>query len=118
MSLSKEILEGTYEGVETRLAQGAPVNVMDEYGCTPLIHAAVTNRYDIAALLLKHNARTDLVDITGSTALHWAIDNDNIQMCKLFLNFGASPNSYTANGQPALFYPVLRKDRNSLSFSS
>lgn len=110
MSLSKAVLGGRYEEVETRLAQGSPVNIIDEYGCTPLIHAAVTNRYDIATLLLRHNARTDLVDITGSTALHWAIDNNNIQMCKLFLNFGANANAYTANGQPALFYPILRKN--------
>lgn len=111
MSLSKAILEGRYEEVEKLLAQGMPVNIVDEYGCTPLIHASVTNRYDIALLLLKHNARTDLVDITGSTALHWAIDNNNIQLCKLLLNFGANPNSYTANGQPALFYPMLRKNQ-------
>jgi hypothetical protein len=110
MSLSKEILQGTFEGVERLLSQGAVVNAMDEYGYTPLIHAAVTNRIDLVTLLLKFNARVDLVDITGSNALHWAIDNNNYQMCELLLESGADPNSYTSNGQPALFYPLLRKN--------
>ncbi len=35
MSLSKEILEGTYAGTVKLLNAGAPVNVLDEYGCTP-----------------------------------------------------------------------------------
>jgi hypothetical protein len=111
MSLSAEILQGTLQGVEKRLAAGAPVNILDEYGYTPLIHAAVTNRYDVAALLLKNNAQTDLIDITGSTALHWAVDNNNIEMCKLLLQYGANPNAYSANGQPPLFYPLVRKNR-------
>lgn len=111
MSLSKEILEGTIEGVERLLLQGEAVNVMDEYGFTPLIHATATNRLDLVSLLLKHNAQTDLVDFTGSNALQWALDNDNIEITKLLLKYGANPNSYTANGQPALFYPVLRKNQ-------
>lgn len=111
MSLSKEILEGTLEGVKALLEKGAQVNLLDEYGYTPLIHAAATNRYDIASLLLKHNAETDLIDISGSTALHWAIDNNNMAICKLLLHYGANPNAYTANSQPALFYPILRKNK-------
>jgi len=111
MSLSKEILEGTVEGVERLLQQGAPVNIMDEYGFTPLIHATATNRLDLVALLLKHNASPDLVDFTGSNALHWAVDNDNIEIAKLLLKYGANANAYTGSGQPALFYPLLRKDQ-------
>ncbi len=111
MSLSKEILEGTLAGVERRLANGEPVNIIDEYGYTPLIHAAATNRTDMAALLLKHHANVDLVDITGSNALHWAVDNSNLELSTLLLKYGANPNSYTANGQPALFYPLLRRNQ-------
>lgn len=111
MSISQEILEGTYEGVEKLLSEGAPINILDEYGFTPLIHATATNRLDLVELLLKHNARVDLIDISGSNALHWAVDNDNIPICKLLLDFGADPNAYTGNGQPTLFYPVLRKNR-------
>lgn len=112
MSLSQEILEGTYQGVERLLLQGAPLNLLDEYGYTPLIHATATNRQDLVQLLLNHQARVDLVDITGSNALHWAVDNDNLAISQLLLQNGANPNAYAANGQPVLFYPLLRKNRS------
>ncbi len=114
MSLSKEILEGTYEGVARLLQQGAPVNIIDEYGFTPLIHATVTNRTDIVQLLLKKNASVDLVDFTGTNALQWAIDNNNLELTKLLLDYGANPNTYSSNGQPALFYPILRKNQEMI----
>lgn len=111
MSLSKEILKGTYQGVERLLEQGAPVNIIDEYGYTPLIHAAVTNRLDLVKLLLKKNAQVDILDISGSTALHWAIDNNNIEISALLLKHGANANAYNSGGQPPLFYPLLRKNK-------
>lgn len=111
MSLSKEILEGTYAGVERLLAQRAEVNIVDEYGYTPLIHACATNRFDLVQLLLKHNADPNIMDMSGSTALHWAVDNNNIEISNSLLKFGANPNAYSENGQPILFYPLLRKNR-------
>ncbi len=111
MSLSKEILKGTFQGVQRLLEQGAQVNLIDEYGYNPLIHATVTNRSDIANLLLKYNANVNIVDITGSNALHWAIDINNIDLVELYLDHGANPNSYNSSGQPALFYPILRNNQ-------
>lgn len=111
MSLSKEILEGTREKVEALLAQGAPVNLLDEYGYTPLIHATVLRKADLVVLLLNHNADPNFTDLTGSTALHWALDNDDLSITKLLLEAGANPNVYNVNGQPALFHPYLRKNK-------
>lgn len=112
MSLSKEILEGSREKVEALLAHGAPVNRLDEYGYTPLIHATVLKKIDIVTLLLnKYQADPNFVDLTGSTALHWAVDNDDVSMTKLLLDAGANPNVYNGNGQPVLFYPYLRKNQ-------
>jgi len=110
MSLSKEILEGTYQGVERLLDSGSPVNIIDEYGYTPLTHAAVTNKLEIASLLLKKNANPNIADSSGSTALHWAIDNNDIKMVHLLLQYNANVNSYTSSGTPTLFYPLLRKN--------
>lgn len=112
MSLSKEILEGTYAGVERLLAQRAEVNIVDEYGYTPLIHACATNRLDLVQLLLKNNADPNIMDMSGSTALHWAVDNDNLEISNNLLKYGANPNAYSENGQPILFYPLLRKNRD------
>lgn len=111
VSLSKEILEGTREKVETLLAQGASTNILDEYGYTPLIHATVLKKADLVTLLLKHHADPNFTDLTGSTALHWAVDNDDLQITKLLLDAGGNPNVYNGNGQPVLFYPYLRKNK-------
>lgn len=111
MSLSKEILEGTDEKVKAYLATGAPVNVIDEYGYTPLIHATVLNKTELVALLLKYHADPNITDITGSTALHWAVDNNHLAISRLLLHARADPNAYTAHGQPVLFYPLLRKNK-------
>ncbi len=112
MTLSKEILKGTYQGVQRLLEQGAQVNIIDEYGYTPLVHATVTHKTDIAKLLLKHHANVNMVDISGSNPLHWAIDVSDHALCQLYLENGANANAYTSSGQPALFYPLLRKDKN------
>lgn len=111
MSLSAAIVEGNLKGVERLLSQNAPINIIDEYGYTPLINAAIANNFDIVALLLKKNAIPNIVDMSGNTALHWAIDNSNLAICKLLLENGANPNAYNENGQPVLFYPLLRKDQ-------
>jgi hypothetical protein len=110
VSLSKEVLEGTYEGVQKLLVHGAPVNIIDEYGFTPLINATIRNRFDLAQLLVKNGANVNLVDIGGSTALLWAIDNNNFEIAELLLKNGASANTYNTLGQPVLFYPLLRKN--------
>tara|TARA_R110002110_G_scaffold124505_2_gene301884 strand:+ start:33092 stop:34489 length:1398 start_codon:yes stop_codon:yes gene_type:complete len=111
MSLSKEILQGTYQGVLARLDSGESPNVIDEYGYTPLIHAVVIQNFDIVFLLLERHARVDILDSSGQTALHWAVDMGNYAITELLLKFKANPNAYSASGQPILFYPLLRKDK-------
>lgn len=111
MTLSKEILQGTYQGVLARLERGETPNLIDEYGFTPLTHAVVTNKPDIVELLLKHHARVDILDTSGLTALHWAVDMSFHPIVEILLTFGADPNAYSTSGQPVMFYPVLRKDR-------
>ncbi len=110
MSLSKAILNGSFEDVERLVTAGAPINISDEYGYSPLVHAVATHRVDVVRLLLKNNAMTDIVDISGSTPLHWAVDVNDVEITKLLLYYGANPNAYTENGQPVLFYPLLRKN--------
>ena len=47
-------------------------------------------------------------DVTGRTALHWAVDNHDIELSKLLLEHGANPNAYTSSGLSVLVYPILR----------
>lgn len=113
MSLATEIIYGTQKSVKHFIDADPEVNVneVDEYGFNPLIEAAIANKADIAALLIEYGAVIDQPDTTGRTALHWAVDNHNIPLCRLLLENKANPNSYTAGGQPILVYPLLRKQQ-------
>lgn len=111
-TLSDAILKGSLEDVEALIAQGAPINQIDQYGFTPLIQACIKDDYDKAALLIHRGAEIDSFDITGSDALHWALDNSNYALCELLLQKGANANGYSHDGQPALIRPVLREQRN------
>jgi hypothetical protein len=112
MTFSKQIIFGTDADVADALAKGAEVNVVDEYGYTPLIQTAIVDSISKAEMLLKAEAAVDFTDLTTRTALHWAASNGNYEMCKLLLHYGANPNHYTNAGQPVLVMPFLRKQKN------
>lgn len=109
MSLANSIIYGDKSAVLAQLQAGAQVNEVDEYGFRPLIEAAITNKTDIAELLLQHGAYIDEEDSTGRTALHWAVENNNINLCKLLLEHKANPNHYTRASQSVLVNPILRR---------
>lgn len=111
MSISKQIIYGADAEVlaALRAQQGTPVDVIDEYGYTPLIQATIVNSPVKAKLLLEAGASLNFQDLTGRTALHWAAENGNFEISKLLLQNGADPNAYTYAGQPALAVPILRK---------
>ena len=43
---------------------------------------------EVAQLLRKHGGNWDLLDKTGSTALHWAVDGANLDMIRWMLQDG------------------------------
>jgi hypothetical protein len=111
MSLSKAILYKDVKHVERLIKQGAPLDVIDEYGYTPLVQAAIMDDVAKAEVLVEAGASIDFKDLTGRTPLHWAADNDNIEFCKLLLEHGANPNAYTVAGQSVLVMPLLRNQQ-------
>lgn len=111
MSLSKQIIFGTDEEVALSLAQNAEVNVIDEYGYSPLIQAAIVDSPSKTKLLLDASAEVDFKDVTTRTALHWAASNSDLEICKLLLQYGADPNAYTNAGQPVLVMPYLKRQK-------
>ena len=44
----------------------------------------------------------------GRYPLHWAVDNNDVDLARLLLTHGADANAYTRNGLSVLVYPVLR----------
>lgn len=109
MSLADAIIEQQYDQVQAYVRSGASLNVLDEYGFTPLIEAAIADNIEIATVLINAGANVNLQDATGGSALHWAAENNNIALATLLLERGANPNTYTFAGQPALVMPVLRQ---------
>lgn len=108
MSLSKTIIHGSDQEVKERLKSSPQINIVDEYGYTPLIQAAIINSASKAEILLNAGAKVDFQDLTGRTALFWAADNNNYELCKLCLSHGADPNIYSSGAQPVLVMPFMK----------
>jgi hypothetical protein len=108
-SLADAIIQEDISAVTQMLRYSHEINLLDEYGFTPLIEAAIANNIEITKLLLQHRALPNLQDVTGGTALQWAVENNNLALCKLLLDNGANPNSYNFAGQPVLVMPMLRQ---------
>jgi hypothetical protein len=87
---------------------GDSLDDIDEYGFTPLIEAAITRQPKIAEQLIARKVDLNKQDVAGRTALHWAIDNSDMDLARLLLAHGADANAYTPSGLSVLVYPVLR----------
>ncbi len=94
-----------------RLQYDVDLNVIDEYGYTPLVQTAIVNSVNKARHLLNAGAAVDFPDFNKSNCIHWAASNNNYDLCELFLKAGANPNSYTTAGQSVLVTPMLRKHK-------
>ncbi len=108
MSFARIIIYGTEKEVEDYLVQQENLDVIDEYGYTPLIQTAIVNSTKKAQLLVNAKADVNFTDLTGRTALHWACDNNNYKIAKSLIRAGANTNAYTYAGQPVLTMPYLR----------
>jgi ankyrin repeat protein len=66
--------EGRLEAARTLIAAGADLDILDEYGSTPLILATVNGHYDVAGALLEAGADPKIADEWGRTAVFIATD--------------------------------------------
>lgn len=108
-TLAKQIIFGSLNDVAKYLKRGDVVlDQIDEYGYTPLIQTAIVNSLPKAKLIFEAGASIDFTDLTGRTALQWAVENNNVELTRYFLEKRANPNSYSRAGQPSLAMPVLR----------
>jgi hypothetical protein len=108
MTIANDIINGRLTDVAHYLREGESLDDIDEYGFTPLIETAITRQPHIAELLLARGVDINKADVTGRTALHWAVDNFDLDMTRLLLEKGANPNASTRAGLSVLVYPVLR----------
>lgn len=76
------------------IENGANVNEKDEFGITPLMHAASQGKFDIVKLLIKNGANVNAKDVWGSTPLYYAGLTDNTYIAKLLIENGAKPSLF------------------------
>lgn len=107
-SLADAIIQQDMHAMQQMLRH-EDINGLDEYGFTPLIEAAIVDSVKMSAVLLQQGANPNVKDVTGASALHWAVENNNIDLCQLLLENGANPNSANLAGQPVLVMPTLRR---------
>ncbi len=108
MTIANDIISCRMPDFDYYLREGDSLDDIDEYGFTPLIESAITRQTHIAKLLLDRGVDVNKPDVTGRTALHWAVDNADIELMRLLLTKGANPNAYTRSGLSVLVYPILR----------
>ncbi|WP_058533588.1 Dot/Icm T4SS effector AnkH/LegA3 [Legionella saoudiensis] len=108
MTIANDIISHRMPDFDAYVRAGESLDDIDEYGFTPLIECAITRQPKIAAELLARKVDVNAKDVTGNTPLHWAVDNNDIEMVRLLLEHGADANAYTRNGLSILVYPVLR----------
>jgi hypothetical protein len=112
MTIANDIINQRMPEFEAYLREGESLDDIDEYGFTPLIECAITRQVNIAEQLIIRKVDINKPDVTGRTPMHWAVDNNDIEMTRLLLSHGADPNAYTRNGLCVLVYPVLRGQDN------
>ena len=108
MTIANDIISRRMPEFEAYLREGDSLDDIDEYGFTPLIECAITRQVKIAEQLINYKVDVNKPDVTGRTPLHWAVDNNDLDMTRLLLTHGADANAYTRNGLAVLVYPVLR----------
>ena len=108
MTIANDIINHRMPEFDAYLQDGNSLDDIDEYGFTPLIECAITRQPEIAEQLLKRGVEVNKPDVTGRSPLHWAVDNNDLEMTRLLLTRGADANAYTRNGLSVLVYPVLR----------
>lgn len=112
MTIAKDIINRKMPNFDYYLKAGESLDDIDEYGFTPLIEAVITRQPKILEQLLLRKVDVNKPDVTGRTALHWAVDNYDLYMADTLLRYRANPNAYTSAGLSVLVYPVLREQND------
>ena len=85
-------------------------NARDKCDRTPLYYAIEEGHPDCVKVLLRNQADPELaVDGTGQKSVHLAVENDERQILKILLDFGARPDEATHEGVTPLLLSI-RKD--------
>lgn len=96
--------------IELLLNKGVNPNIKSwKNGTTPLFNAVISNRNDIADLLLNHSANPSVINTQGLSPLYFSITGNNEEMTKLLLKYNANPD---ISRQISVLFNVLNRIKN------
>ena len=85
----------------------ASVDVMDESGRTPLMHAIAGHSAEAIVWLVRHGANASLKDGDGRTAIHWCARLGFASLIALLVNLGVDAEVPDESGKTPLETAVL-----------
>lgn len=96
---------------------GANINLKDQYGFSPLYIAASEGYTEIVRLLLRNNAKVDIIceESGNSTPLMIASIYDHPDVVTLLINHNADIEAKDNEGRTALFQAALNKNKEMIS---
>ena len=109
---------GDANAVEFMIQKGAKVDAVDHKGLTPLLAAAKQNNFSAVKVLISNGADIDkaTLDDVGMTALHLAIDVDNVDMAEyLITEVKADPSIKCYNGNSCFHLAVMNENMEMLN---
>ncbi|MDZ7617444.1 MAG: ankyrin repeat domain-containing protein [Patescibacteria group bacterium] len=117
--LTKNVFTNNLAGLRGDLAQGTDPNEQDDDGRTPLIHAAIDGKLEVAKLLLENGADVNVQDNLGYSALHYSAQNYLPDMTALLIARGAKVDAEDLHGNTPLgsCVRVKRKRRSDFDFA-
>jgi len=90
------LIQSSYslEFIRTLIDAGANINIIDQYGNTPLMIASNKGKYDVVKLLVEKKAKLDLQNYHGYTAITMAFTRKEIyySIIKHLIDSGADAN--------------------------
>ena len=106
-NLFQAIEKSSFKNVEKLLLKGLDINHTIPGGLTPLCWACYLGNYDMAKLLIKHNADVSIqwqkkesnnpYPIWGSSPLRWAIEKEQLDIVQLLIQNQADPLIFVFN---------------------
>ncbi len=101
---------GNKEVVKFLIDKVQSINSTSSYG-TPLMAAIVKGNIEIIEMLLSRNAATNVADVNGTTAMHYAVLFKNYEAIKLLIEANADLEIKDNRGQSALDYAANYNDK-------
>ena len=104
------------EWIELLLSRRADANMLDNW-LQPLVVVALKTRADedereeVVRLLLRHGAKPDTRDSSGTPLIHLCVGQRREGLVRHLLELGADPNSTDINGTPLLVAAAKLHDR-------